>query len=126
MVAAVDASGPAAQVQAGIREHLGVGRCPPDWVNSARAASFSPSTEPVDHWGLRSSPDRSPALFADVARQGGGHPSVPAEVIVTVMGGVLRFHEAGCDTADDLPGAYAWTVLDSGRATTKRRHHDRT
>jgi hypothetical protein len=24
-------------------------------------------------------------LFADVARQGGGHPSVPAEVIATVM-----------------------------------------
>jgi IS5 family transposase len=26
-----------------------------------------------------------PELFADVARQGGGHPSVPAEVIATVM-----------------------------------------
>jgi hypothetical protein len=26
-----------------------------------------------------------PALFADVVRQGGGHPSVPAEVIATVM-----------------------------------------
>jgi hypothetical protein len=26
-----------------------------------------------------------PALFADVARQGGGHPSVPAEVIATVL-----------------------------------------
>jgi IS5 family transposase len=26
-----------------------------------------------------------PALFADVARQGGGHPSVPAEVVATVM-----------------------------------------
>src|SRR6266516_4479974 len=26
-----------------------------------------------------------PELFADVVRQGGGHPSVPAEVIATVM-----------------------------------------
>jgi hypothetical protein len=26
-----------------------------------------------------------PELFADVARQGGGHPSVPAEVVATVM-----------------------------------------
>jgi hypothetical protein len=26
-----------------------------------------------------------PELFIDVARQGGGHPSVPAEVIATVM-----------------------------------------
>jgi len=26
-----------------------------------------------------------PELFADLARQGGGHPSVPAEVIATVM-----------------------------------------
>jgi hypothetical protein len=26
-----------------------------------------------------------PALFADVVRQGGGHPSVPAEVVATVM-----------------------------------------
>ena len=26
-----------------------------------------------------------PELFADVARQGGGHASVPAEVIATVM-----------------------------------------
>jgi hypothetical protein len=26
-----------------------------------------------------------PELFADVARHGGGHPSVPAEVVATVM-----------------------------------------
>jgi hypothetical protein len=26
-----------------------------------------------------------PELFADLARQGGGHPSVPAEAIATVM-----------------------------------------
>ena len=26
-----------------------------------------------------------PELFADLARQGGGHPSVPAEVVATVM-----------------------------------------
>jgi hypothetical protein len=27
----------------------------------------------------------APKLFADMTRQGGGHPSVPAEVVATVM-----------------------------------------
>jgi hypothetical protein len=54
-----------------------------------------------------------------------GRRAIPADRRNGV-GGVLRFHAAGCGTADDLPGAYAWTVLDFGRATTKRRHDERT
>jgi hypothetical protein len=64
-------------------------------------ASSHPSDAQLDAatWCRHLVPDRSvyafladhrhqlfpPELFADVARQGGGHPSVPAEVIATVM-----------------------------------------
>jgi Transposase domain (DUF772) len=37
----------------------------------------------------------SPGLFADLARQDGGHPSVPAEVVATVM--VLQALEGRSD-----------------------------
>ena len=36
-----------------------------------------------------------PELFADLARQGGGHPSVPAEVVATVL--VLQALEGRSD-----------------------------
>jgi IS5 family transposase len=51
-----------------------------------------------------------PELFADVARQGGGHPSVPAEVVATVM--VLQALEGLSDreTASALRRDIAWKV----------------
>jgi IS5 family transposase len=51
-----------------------------------------------------------PELFADVARQGGGHPSVPAEVIATVM--VLQALEGLSDreTVSALRRDIAWKV----------------
>jgi Transposase domain (DUF772) len=49
-------------------------------------------------------------LFADVARQGGGHPSVPAEVIATVM--VLQALEglSDRDAVSALRRDIAWKV----------------
>jgi Transposase DDE domain/Transposase domain (DUF772) len=51
-----------------------------------------------------------PALFADVARQGGGHPSVPAEVVATVM--VLQALEGLSDreAVSALRRDIAWKV----------------
>jgi hypothetical protein len=51
-----------------------------------------------------------PELFADVARQGGGHPSVPAEVVATVM--VLQALEGLSDreAASALWRDIAWKV----------------
>ncbi len=51
-----------------------------------------------------------PELFADVARQGGGHPSVPAEVIATVM--VLQALEGLSDreAVSALRRDIAWKV----------------
>jgi len=51
-----------------------------------------------------------PELFADVARKGGGHPSVPAEVIASVM--VLQALEGLSDreTASALRRDIAWKV----------------
>jgi IS5 family transposase len=51
-----------------------------------------------------------PELFADVARQGGGHPSVPAEVVATVM--VLQALEGLSDreAASALRRDIAWKV----------------
>ncbi len=51
-----------------------------------------------------------PELFADVARQGGGHPSVPAEVIASVM--VLQALEGLSDreTISALRRDIAWKV----------------
>ncbi|MDF2742460.1 MAG: family transposase [Actinomycetia bacterium] len=51
-----------------------------------------------------------PELFADVARQGGGHPSVPAEVIATVM--VLQALEGLSDreAVSALRRDLAWKV----------------
>ena len=51
-----------------------------------------------------------PELFADVARQGGGHPSVPAEVIATVM--VLQALEGLSDreASSALRRDIAWKV----------------
>jgi hypothetical protein len=51
-----------------------------------------------------------PALFADVARQGGGHPSVPAEVVATVM--VLQALEGLSDreAISALQRDIAWKV----------------
>jgi Transposase DDE domain/Transposase domain (DUF772) len=51
-----------------------------------------------------------PELFADVARQGGGHPSVPAEVIASVM--VLQALEGLSDreTVSALRRDIAWKV----------------
>ena len=66
-----------------------------------------------------------PELFADVARQGGGHPSVPAEVVATVM--VLQALEGlsatgrpsarcGATSPGRSPAGCAWTT----RASTPR------
>src|SRR6266536_2027794 len=72
---------------------------------AGRLPGMSPASHPADDqldaatWCRHLIPDGSvyafladhrhqlfpPELFADVARQGGGHPSVPAEVIATVM-----------------------------------------
>ena len=51
-----------------------------------------------------------PELFADVARQGGGHPSVPAEVVATVM--VLQALEGLSDreAVSALRRDIAWKV----------------
>jgi len=51
-----------------------------------------------------------PELFADVARQGGGHPSVPAEVIASVL--VLQALEGLSDreTVSELRRDIAWKV----------------
>ena len=51
-----------------------------------------------------------PELFADVARQGGGHPSVPAEVVATVM--VLQALEGLSDreATSALRRDIAWKV----------------
>jgi hypothetical protein len=51
-----------------------------------------------------------PELFADVTRQGGGHPSVPAEVVATVM--VLQVLEGLSDreAASALRRDIAWKV----------------
>jgi Transposase DDE domain/Transposase domain (DUF772) len=51
-----------------------------------------------------------PGLFADVARQGGGHPSVPAEVVATVM--VLQALEGLSDreAINALRRDIAWKV----------------
>jgi hypothetical protein len=51
-----------------------------------------------------------PALFADLTRQGGGHPSVPAEVVATVM--VLQALEGLSDreAASALRRDIAWKV----------------
>jgi Transposase domain (DUF772)/Transposase DDE domain len=51
-----------------------------------------------------------PDLFADVARQGGGHPSVPAEVVATVM--VLQALEGLSDreAVSGLRRDIAWKV----------------
>jgi hypothetical protein len=51
-----------------------------------------------------------PELFADVARQGGGHPSVPAEVVATVM--VLQALEGLSDreTISALRRDIAWKL----------------
>jgi IS5 family transposase len=51
-----------------------------------------------------------PELFADLARQGGGHPSVPAEVVATVM--VLQALEGLSDreTVSALRRDIAWKV----------------
>jgi len=51
-----------------------------------------------------------PELFADVARQGGGHPSVPAEVVATVM--VLQALEGLSDreAINALRRDIAWKV----------------
>jgi hypothetical protein len=51
-----------------------------------------------------------PGLFADVARQGGGHPSVPAEVVATVM--VLQALEGLSDreAVSALRRDIAWKV----------------
>ena len=51
-----------------------------------------------------------PELFADVARQGGGHPSVPAEVVATVM--VLQALEGLSDreAISALQRDIAWKV----------------
>jgi len=46
------------------------------------------------------------ALFADVTDQGGGHPSVPAEVIATVM--VLQALE-GLSDREAVRGAGRWS-----------------
>jgi hypothetical protein len=52
----------------------------------------------------------SPELFADLTRQGGGHPSVPAEVVATVM--ALQALEGLSDreAASALRGDIAWKV----------------
>jgi Transposase DDE domain/Transposase domain (DUF772) len=52
-----------------------------------------------------------PELFADVARQGGGHPSVPAEVVATVM--VLQALEGLSDreAISALRRDIAWKVV---------------
>jgi hypothetical protein len=51
-----------------------------------------------------------PELFADLARQGGGHPSVPAEVVATVM--VLQALEGLSDreAVSALRRDIAWKV----------------
>jgi Transposase domain (DUF772) len=51
-----------------------------------------------------------PELFADLARQGGGHPSVPAEVVATVM--VLQALEGLSDreASSALRRDIAWKV----------------
>jgi hypothetical protein len=51
-----------------------------------------------------------PELFADVARQGGGHPSVPAEVVATVL--VLQALEGLSDreASSALRRDIAWKV----------------
>ena len=60
----------------------------------------------ADHRGVLFPPE----LFADVARQGGGHPSVPAEVIATVM--VLQALEGLSDreAVSALRRDIAWKV----------------
>jgi hypothetical protein len=73
----------------------------PAGILTGMSPSSHPSDAPLDAatWCGHLIPDRSvyafladhrqqpfpPELFADVARQGGGHPSVPAEVVATVM-----------------------------------------
>ena len=65
-----------------------------------------------------------PELFADLTRQGGGHPSVPAEVIATVM--VLQALEGLSDreAISALRRDIAWKVacglrLDAGYTTLR-------
>jgi transposase-like protein DUF772 len=82
----------------------------PRWTRPLGVATWSPKGSVYAFLADHRHELFPPELFADVARQGGGHPSVPAEVVATVM--VLQALEGLSDreTSSALQRDIAWKV----------------